>query len=242
MVLFKSPARSLYLRLLPLFLLLCLPVWVFSAPAKPVSEPGLLFYLSGENGFTADYATGNPEPTMLNDVAIVKDGAKGSAFSNPHFTQLFAYESWGNMYAERGTFAFFWRPRDPVGPTPFHIVQGAFIDGSDIQCNWFRIDYNGEGGVDAFVTDVNLARVRAHYTSKTLFDAKKWYHIAFSWDENVGVRLYLDGKLVAKKDTTCVLSAGIDQWGTGARGVGPTYVGSEGNFMRGGDYDEYRIY
>ncbi len=179
---------------------------------------------------------------MLNDIAIVKDGAKGVGFSHPDFSQLFAYESYGNMYAERGTFSFFWRPRDPVGKTPFHIVQGAFIDGSDIQCNWMRIDYNGEGGIDAFVTDVNLARVRAHYASKTSFDPKKWYHIAFSWDETKGVRLYVNGALVAKRDTTCVLAAGIDQWGTGGRGVGPTYVGSEGNFMRGGDYDEYRIY
>ncbi len=212
------------------------------AVANPAPEPGLLFHLSGDHGFTADYAEGNPEPTMLNDVSIVKDGAKGSAFSNPHFSQLFAYEAWGNMYAERGTFSFFWRPRDPVDSTPFHIVQGGFIDGSDILCNWMRIDYNGEGGFDAFVTDVNMARVRAHYASPSLPQADKWYHIAFSWDETVGVRLYVDGRLVAKKDTTCVLSAGIDQWGTGARGVSPTFVGSEGNFMRGGDYDEYRIY
>lgn len=226
--------------LFPLFLVL-FSSSAFPAPA-PAPETGLLFYLSGDKGFTADFATGNPEPTMLNDIAIVKDGAKGVGFSHPDFSQLFAYESYGNMYAERGTFSFFWRPRDPVGKTPFHIVQGAFIDGSDIQCNWMRIDYNGEGGIDAFVTDVNLARVRAHYASKTPFDPKKWYHIAFSWDETKGVRLYLNGALVAKRDTTCVLAAGIDQWGTGGRGVGPTYVGSEGNFMRGGDYDEYRIY
>ncbi len=210
--------------------------------ASAADEPGLLFHLSGDHGFTADYARGNPEPTMLNDIAIVKDGAKGVGFSNPNFTQLFAYESPGNMYAERGTFAFFWRPRDPVGTTPFHIVQGGFSNGSDIQCNWMRIDYNDEGGIDAYVTDMNMARVRTHYTSRTRFDAKTWYHIALSWDETKGVRLYLDGKLVAEKDTTCVLSAGIDQWGTGARGIGPTYVGSEGNFMRGGDYDEFRIY
>ena len=115
-----------------------------------VSEPGLLFYLSGDNGFTADTAMGNPEPTMLNGVTIVKNGARGSAFSNPHFSQLFAYECPKNMYAERGTFAFFWRPRDPVGKVPFHIVQGGFIDGSDILCNWMRIDYNDTGGLDAF--------------------------------------------------------------------------------------------
>jgi hypothetical protein len=212
-----------------------------SAAPSP-SEPGLLFYLSGDHGFTADFAKGEPNPSFLNDVTIVKDGAKGPGFSNPHFTQLFAFEAAGNVFAERGTFAFFWRPRDPVGTTPFHIVQGGFNDGSDIQCNWMRIDYNGEGGFDGFVTDANLARVRAHYTSTVLPDAKKWYHLALTWDETKGVRLYVNGKLVAKKDTTCVLNAGLSRWGTGARGIGPNYVGSEGNFMRGGDYDEYRIY
>ena len=34
------------------------------------SEPGLLFYLSGDNGFTADYAAGNPEPNYLANVKI----------------------------------------------------------------------------------------------------------------------------------------------------------------------------
>ena len=144
-------------RFRPMLPVLFIFLFALTAAAAPAPEPGLLFYLSGDNGFTADFARGNPEPTMLNDVTIVKDGAKGPAFSNPHFTQLFAYEAPGNVYGERGTFAFFWRPRDPVGKTPFHIVQGGFNDGSDIQCNWMRIDYNGEGGFDAFVTDANLA-------------------------------------------------------------------------------------
>ena len=229
-------------RFRPMLPVLFIFLFALPAAAQTAAEPGLLFYLSGDNGFTADFAKGNPNPSFLNDVTIVKDGAKGSAFSNPHFTQLFAYEAPGNVYGERGTFAFFWRPRDPVGKVPFHIVQGGFADGSDILCNWMRIDYNGEGGFDAFVTDANLARVRAHSTSSVLPQAKKWYHIAMSWDETKGVRLYVDGKLVAKKDTTCVLYASLDQWGTGARGVTPNFVGSEGNFMRGGDYDEYRIY
>ncbi len=217
-------------------------VLVFMLAGQAQSEEGLLFHLSADRGFTADFAKGNPEPTMFNDISIVKDGAVGRAFSNPHFTQLFAYECPKNMYAERGTFAFFWRPRDPVGKTPFHIVQGGFIDGSDILSNWMRIDYNEDNGIDAFVTDVNLARIRAHYERPEPFDKDTWYHIALTWDETAGVRLYLDGRLVAQKDTVTVLYAGIDQWGTGARGVSPTFVGSEGNFMRGGDYDEYRIY
>jgi hypothetical protein len=40
-------------------------------------EPGLLFYLSGDHGFTADYAAGNPEPHYLANVKIIADGARG---------------------------------------------------------------------------------------------------------------------------------------------------------------------
>jgi len=213
-----------------------------AAPAVEAAETGLLFHLSGDNGYTADYAEGNPEPTFLNDVEIVPDGARGVGFQNAHITQLFAYDAPGNMYAERGTFAFFWRPRDPVGATPFHIVQAGPADHSDLVMTWLRIDYNGEGGFDGFVTDVNLACIRASYTSDEFPEADRWYHIALTWDETVGVRLYLDGRLVARKDTVTVLYSGLDQFGTGGRGVTPHFVGSEGNFIRGGDFDEFRIY
>ncbi|MCE5249436.1 hypothetical protein LLG96_04365 [bacterium] len=210
--------------------------------AAQAEETGLLFRLSGDKSFTADYACGNPNPTFLNDVTIVNDGAKGPGFSTAHVSQLFAYDAPGNMYAERGTFAFFWRPRDPVGKTPFHIIQAGPSDHSDLVMTWLRIDYNGEGGYDAFVTDINLACIRVSYKSKDLPKADRWYHIAFSWDETKGVRLYLDGRLIAQKDTATVLYSGLDQFGTGCRGITPHFVGSEGNFLRGGDFDEFRIY
>ncbi|MBN1290405.1 MAG: hypothetical protein JXB48_01075 [Candidatus Latescibacteria bacterium] len=219
---------------------------IFSTPsacfAAEPKETGLLFYLSGDHGFTADYAAGNPEPTFCNDIDIVKDGAKGPGFSAAHVSQLFAYDAPGNIYAQRGTFSFFWRPRDPVGKTPFHIVQIGPSDHSDLVMTWLRIDYNGEGGYDAFVSDINLACARVSYKSDTLPKADKWYHLAFAWDETKGVQLYLDGTLIGQKDTTTVFYSGLDQFGIGCRGVTPHFVGSEGNFIRGMDVDEFRIY
>ncbi len=38
---------------------------------------GLIFYLSGENGMTADFAQGEPSPSHLNDISIIPDGAHG---------------------------------------------------------------------------------------------------------------------------------------------------------------------
>ena len=240
----KSRALSYYMRhsAWKTMLTVVLIFLAFSLPETCCSEEGLLFHLSGDRGFTADFAKGNPEPAFLNDISIVKDGAVGPGYRAPHITQLFAYDAPGNMYAERGTFSFFWRPRDPVGKAPFHLVQVGPSDHSDLVMTWLRIDYNGEGGFDGFVTDINLACIRASYKSDKLPEADKWYHLALAWDETKGVRLYLEGKLVAQKDTVTVLYSGLDRFGVGARGITPHFVGSEGNFVRGGDYDEFRIY
>src|ERR1700727_1440376 len=55
----------------------CVAQTIDSARTNP--DPGLLFYLSGDNGFKADFAAGgNPEPNFLYDVKILPGGAKGS--------------------------------------------------------------------------------------------------------------------------------------------------------------------
>ena len=46
---------------------------IASAQDTP-KEPGLLFYLSGDHGFKADYAAGKPDPNYLKDVKIVPGG------------------------------------------------------------------------------------------------------------------------------------------------------------------------
>jgi len=66
-------------------------------------EPGLLFYLSGDHGFKADYAAGgNPDPNYLYDVKILPDGAKG-AYLQCGNNQLLSYWAPGNIYSQRGT-------------------------------------------------------------------------------------------------------------------------------------------
>jgi hypothetical protein len=76
-------------------------------------EPGLLFYLSADHGFDADYAAGGEAaPNFLRDVKVIPHGAKGPGFQCEN-TQLMAYWAPGNIYAERGTLAFSWRSRYP---------------------------------------------------------------------------------------------------------------------------------
>lgn len=69
-------------------------------------ESGLLFYLSGNKGFTADFTAGGQDlPNYLRDVSIIPDGAQGPAFKAED-TQLMSYWAPGNIYAQRGTISF----------------------------------------------------------------------------------------------------------------------------------------
>ena len=70
----------------------------------PSKEPGLLFYLSGDHGFSADYAAGGfRRPTIWTDVKILPGGAKGSYLAVREMNQPLSYWAPGNIYAQRGT-------------------------------------------------------------------------------------------------------------------------------------------
>ncbi|HTV22347.1 MAG TPA: LamG domain-containing protein, partial [Polyangiaceae bacterium] len=210
--------------------------------ARGAPGEGLLFYVSGEHGARADVAaSGEREPTFLRDVHEIADGARGPALSCAG-TQLLAYRAPGNIYAERGTLAFSWRSREPVGPTAFPIFRVGYGDHSSWDMVWLRIDYNGRGGFDAFVTDVNLARVRVSTSLAVFPRPQQWVHLAFTWDETNGVELYVDGHRVAQKAAQPMLDAALDQFGPHSRIISPYQVQSDYNFVRGGDIDELRIY
>jgi hypothetical protein len=217
--------------------------WLLGAAPAPTAspEPGLLFYLSGEHGLTADFAAGgDPRPNFAHDVRVIAGGAKGQGLECGH-SQLLSYWAPGNMYAQRGTLSFFWRSREPVGPTPFPIFRVGYGDHSSWDMVWLRIDYNG-GGFDAFVTDASLARTRVSYPMPAFPAPDRWMHLALSWDENRGIRFYVDGKLVAKQDGVAVFDAALDQFGPHSRIISPYQVQSAYNFVRGGDLDELRVY
>jgi hypothetical protein len=204
-------------------------------------EPGLLFYLSGDHGFTADYAAGGiPSPNFQSDVKILPGGAKGSYIQCGN-NQLLSYWAPGNIYAQRGTLSFYWRSRDPVDETAFPVFRVGYADHSSWDQVWLRIDYNGHG-FDAFVTDINLGRTRVSFDMPDFPKPDQWVHLALTWDETVGIRFYVNGKLAGQKAPTGMFDAGLDQFGPHSRIIGPTGVESSYNFDRGGDIDEVRIY
>ena len=210
-------------------------------PSQASAEPGLLFYLSGDHGFNADYAAGgNAAPNFLSDVKILPGGAKGSYLQCGN-NQLLSYWAPGNIYAQRGTLSFYWRSRDPVDETAFPIFRVGYADHSSWDQVWLRIDYNGHG-FDAFVTDVNLSRTRVSYAMPNFPKPDQWVHLTLTWDETTGIRFYVDGKMVAEKAATGMFDAGLDQFGPHSRIIGPTGVESTYCYDRGGDIDEVRIY
>ncbi len=210
-------------------------------PAKS-TEPGLLFYLSGDKQFAADFAAaGQNLPNFLRDVKSVPNGKYGSAFECAD-NQLMSYWAPGNIYAQRGTLSFFWRSRYPVGPTPFPIFRVGYADHSSWDMVWLRIDWNGSG-FDAFVSDIGLSRTRVSHYLDALPKADEWRHIALSWDETERIRFYVNGKLTERQSVTGnIYDTGLDQFGPHSRIISPYQVQSEYNFLRGGDLDELRIY
>lgn len=212
-----------------------------SVAAPAASEPGLLFYLSGDHGFRADYAAnGHPEPNFLKDVKILPGGAKGSYLQCGN-DQLLSYWAAGNIYAQRGTLSFYWRSRDPVDATEFPVFRVGYGDHSSWDMVWLRIDYNGHG-FDAFVTDNNLGRTRVSVALPDFPKPSQWVHLALAWDETTGIKFYIDGKLMAEKVATGPFDAALDQFGPHSRIIAPTGVESSYNYDRGGDIDELRVY
>lgn len=228
------------LSLLATALSLSLSLATLPAAASADTAPQLLFRVSADSGFVADHAEGDAVPNFQDKVKIVPTGVQGGAIEWADDGVL-AWNAPGNIDAQRGTLSFFWRPRYAVGEAPFVIFRVGYADHSSWDMAWLRIDWNGHG-FDAFVTDANLARTRVSFKLDALPDAKAWTHLAFAWDETAGVRLYVDGREVARQDATADYDAALDQFGLAGRVIAPYQVQSRYNFLRGGDFDEIRVY
>ncbi len=173
---------------------------------------------------------------------MVADGALGGAALRGADEQVLAWSAPGNIQAQRGTLSFFWRAREPVGRNPFPVFRVGYPDHSSWDMAFLRIDWNGHG-FDAFVTDANLARTRVSFDMPKAPAASAWTHLAFSLGrDDRGVRLYVDGKPVARKDAKAVYDNGLFAFGPHGRTISGLQVQSAYNFMRGGDVDEIRVY
>jgi hypothetical protein len=228
------------MRFLATTSLCALMLAALAGPAAAAGTGGLLFRASLDHDFRAETAGGDPLPNFRSDVSIVPDGAIGGA-ARWEDDGYVAWKAPGNMLAARGTLSFFWRSRTPVGGAPFVIFRAGFADHTSWDMTFLRIDWNGHG-FDAFVTDANLSRIRLSWTMPRPPAPTAWQHLAFAWDETVGVRLYVDGHAVAARDQKADLDNGLDGFGMAGRVLSPHQVQSRYNFLRGSDLDEIRVY
>jgi len=180
----------------------------------PTDTTGLLFYLSGQS-FTADFARGRAETTFRDKVSIIDDPVQGKAIQCED-PQKLAWKAPHNIYAERGTLSFFWRSRYPVGPTEFPVFRVSFADHSSWDACWLRIDYNG-AGFEAMITDINLSRARVAAKVDPFPAPDQWIHLTLSWDENWGIKFYVNGELAAEEYRPAVYFTGLDQFGPHSR-------------------------
>ena len=212
-----------------------------SWPGLASAQDGLLFRMSADASLDADTAVGQVQPTFADNVAVVTTGGVAGGYLQAEDNQVLAWAAPGNIQAQRGTLSFFWRAREPLGANPFPVFRVGYADHSSWDMVFLRIDWNG-AGFDAFVTDANLARVRVSWAMPQVPAPDAWTHLAFAWDETTGVKLYVNGRLVERKDKPALLDAGLDQFGPHSRIISPQQVQSRYNFLRGGDLDELRIY
>lgn len=208
--------------------------------ATAAEAPQLLFHVSADEGLVADTAAGDPVPNFQDKVKLVANGAHGSAIEWADDGVL-SWNAPGNIHAQRGTLSFFWRSRYAVGEAPFVIFRVGYADHSSWDMAWLRIDWNGHG-FDAFVTDANLARTRVSFKLDRLPSPEQWQHIAFGWDEDRGVVLFVDGREAAREQATGDYDAALDQLGLAGRVMAPYQVQSRYNFLRGSDFDEIRVH
>ena len=205
------------------------------------TEPGLLFYLSGDHQFEADFASGDPKPTFLRDVKIIPDGAKGAGFECAN-TQLMAYKAPGNIYAERGTLSFYWRSRYPVGQHLFQFFALAMQTTRAGTWSGCELTTTARAALMLSLPTSTSRAFASLIVLPSFRNQMSGFTSALAWDETRGIRFYVNGRLAAKQETQAVLYAGLDQFGPHSRIISPMQVQSAYNFIRGGDIDEIRIY
>jgi hypothetical protein len=179
-------------------------------------------------------------PNFQSNVAIVPTGKSGGAIQ----WQDDGYVAWrapGNIYAQRGTLSFFWRPRTPVGEAPFVIFRVGFrrsfelghgvpadrLERARLRRLRHRREPRAQPGV---VPDRPAARARP----------VEAYRLRLGrGGRRAAVRRRQGSRAQGRQGD---LDAGLDQFGLAGRIISPHQVQSRYNFMRGSDVDEIRVY
>ena len=224
--------------------LCCVSLMTMSAGGQAPKGPGLLFYLSGDRGLTADVAAGgDPQPNFASGVQVIPDGAKGPGLQCAH-TQLLSYWAPGNIYAAARhavvllAVARAGRP-DAVPALPRRLRRPLQL-GHGVAAH--RLQRQRPASTRSSPTPAWPA-TRVSYTMPAFPAPNQWVHLALSWDETRGHPLLRErparrqggrhGRSSTRRSTSSARTQRI---------ISPYQVQSAYNFVRGGDIDEVRIY
>src|SRR3569832_216673 len=207
----------------------------------PFADPGLLFNNANNYHDGSAIAIGPYRPRFMDRAKVLPGGPHGHAYLQLADDGVIAWRAAGNIYAQRGTLAFQWRARTPLGKAPFPIFRVGYGAHATWGMTWLRIDRNGHG-IDAMVADASLARIRISASLPATPKPDEWLHIAFAWDETTGIKLYINGALAARKDRASLYDTALDQFGPHSRTIGPMQVQTAYQYKHSGDIAELKIY
>jgi hypothetical protein len=203
----------------------------------PRTEDIVSFYASFDENVLAERAGGDEAPLGNQNLKIVREGRKGSAVYLDAGS-LLTYDAPGNLYSERGTVAFWWLLDEPVGDTPFSLIRISAAQRLAQDFTFAELAWTGKSlHLSVYDRDGQPHQVEAD--AKHELVSGRWFHLAFSWDELDGIRLYIDGHPIARQLGEVHLSANLDQIGIHASVVTPYQTrGTERKVL----IDDLRIY
>ena len=184
-----------------------------------------------------DEAVGDESPLANQNLKVVREGRKGGAVLL-EIGSVLTYDAPGNVYGERGTVGFWWKLDEPLGRTPFSIVRISQTRQANPEYGFIHLFWSGED-LRLRVYDREGSPQEIVSVSKTEIVSGRWFHLAFTWDEMEGVRLYVDGHESGKKLGELHLPHNLDQLGLHAEVVTPQ--GTRGNERRV-FLDELRVF
>ncbi len=183
------------------------------------SEEIVSFYASFDQNALADQAVGSETPLANQNLKIVPEGRRGGALYLD-FGSLLTYDAPGNLYAERGTVAFWWKLDEPVRETPFSLFRISTTQHLAENFTFAELIWTGTSLRLSFF-DRYAQPHTVEADSRHELVSGRWFHLAFTWDELDGIRLYIDGHPVGQQRGELHLAGDLDQIGIHASLVTP---------------------
>ena len=164
-----------------------------SPPPKAAADyrrRNILFYASfdGKNlRADADFAQGLREPLTALGVRFER-GVHGKAIHLTTPAGRLVYRASRNLYAQRGTVAFWFKIAKPRGYGPF------YVSAAEEGVSRHMMSTSVRRGRGASMSDAQGATHQVGAVDASGRKPGQWIHYAYVWDQNYGARVHINGK------------------------------------------------